>query len=359
MRTTIIATFTTTLLLLQTSQTANAYELGNPRSGNSTTLYASPDIALTLPDHFESLENAANKLNANPSTMRLTLATDNDYVVAGNNGESEVAMVPSGAAGLCGSIACTLNWSAGGTIVESDVYFDMSHDWATTDLKAESKAYAPGEGRPLLNTALHEFSHALGLKHEADVFNVLGNAWNVVSTNGLTTESVISEDTSNGLIAHYGERVDINEDLSLYHWHHVGSSNGYSNHGRTAVTDIADLSLAAAAPFDPSLNEPAWYVTSGQQIKVEQTAENRGTAQTVTIKWYLSTNSTITTSDTLLATSSITKGRNGPYTWTRTLTLPANLNGRYWVGAIIDSEDVLAEQNEINNAIYIAELVAN
>lgn len=117
--------------------------------------------------------------------------------------------------------------------------------------------------------------------------------------------------------------------------------------------------LPAAPPSDPILNEPAYYVTSGQTIKVRQTAENRGTPQTVTIKWYLSTDHEIEATDTVIATSSITKGRSVPFTWDRTITLPNNLvaGSRRWVGAIIDSEGVLAEQNETNNAIYVAEVV--
>jgi hypothetical protein len=290
--------------------------------------------------------------------MRLSLVNDNDFTVALNNGESEVALVAT-AVMPCASIACTFNWSSGGVIVESDVFFDTGHAWGTTDAKDDSKAYDSGEGRPILNTGLHEFGHALGLDHENDCFQVMGNAWNVVSTNGTSTESVISEDSSNGLIAHYGLRAGVNQDLSLYHWELAGASGAYSTHARTPITNSAGGNLAVAPAFDPTLDELAYYVTAGQPLKVRQTAENRGTSQTVTIKWYLSTNSTISTGDTLLATSSITKGRSVPFTWDRTVTLPNNLaaGSRHWVGVIIDSEGVLAEQNETNNAIYVAEVV--
>ncbi len=362
MRTKLITLALTTLTataLLHAPTAADAYQLGNPRAGNSTTLYLDPTIQASLPDHYTALQNAAAKLNANPSNMRFSLVNDNDYSSVTNNGESEVSF-STNATDLCGSLACTHNISSGGEIIESDVYFDANHDWAVTDLKADSKAYDSSEGRPILNTALHEFGHTLGMKHEGEVFQVMGNAWNVVNTNGSVTESVISEDTSNGLIAHYGQRQNVNEDLSLYHWQWVSTSaGGYSQHGRTPIQSSTGGALAAAPSFDPTLDEPAYYVSAGQTLRVHQTAENRGTSQTVTIKWFLSSNSTITTADTLLATSSITKGRNGPFTWYRTLTLPANLSSgaRYWIGAIIDSEDVLAEQNEINNAVYIAEVV--
>ncbi|PRP96106.1 matrixin family metalloprotease [Enhygromyxa salina] len=365
MRTTFIsitlagaATTITALGMLHASTPAHAYNLNNARSGSSTTMYLDPAVQGAMPSHYTALHNAAAKLNANPSNMRFSLVNDNDAVVANNNGESEVAFTSNNTK-LCGSLACAWSWSSGGTLVESDVYFDIDYDWTTTDAKADSVAYTGSGYRPLLNTALHEFSHALGLGHEGDVFNVLGNAWNVVSTNGASTESVISEDVSNGLIAHYGQRPSVNEDLSLYHWEWSANINGYSRHARTPITGPSGAALSSAPESNPSLNEPAYYVSSGQTLEVTQTAENRGTTQLVTIKWYLSTNSTITTSDTVLATSALNKGRNGPFTWTRSLSLPGGLvaGTRYWVGAIIDSEGVLAEQNEINNAMYVAEVV--
>ena len=100
-------------------------------------------------------------------------------------------------------------------------------------------------------------------------------------------------------------------------------------------------------------------MSAGDTIKVEQTAENRGSnTQTVKIRWYVSTDSLITTADDRIATSNITVAVNTPFTWKRRVTLPNTLvsGQRYWIGAIIDANGVLGEQNEINNAIYIAEL---
>ncbi|NVB39207.1 matrixin family metalloprotease [Pseudenhygromyxa sp. WMMC2535] len=344
--------------LLQAPSSAEAYNLNNARTGSSTTLYLAPWVASFAPDYDTALHNAASKLNANPSNMRVSLVDDNDNTVAGNNGESEVTFTTNSTS-LCGSLACTWMWSSGGNLVETDVYFDSSYAWATTDAKSDSVAYKSSGKRPLLNTALHEFGHALGMAHEGDVFNVMGNAWNVVNTNGSSTESVISEDTSNGLIAHYGQRTTPNEDLSIYHWEWSANVNGYSRHARTPVTDASGTTLASATPYDSALNEPAYSVAAGDTIKVRQTAENRGTYQSVTVKWFISTNSTISTADTQIASSTLNKGRNGPFTWTRSLTLPSNLSSgsRYWIGVIIDSEDVVSEQNESNNAAYLAELV--
>mgnify|MGYP000060577235 CR=1 FL=1 len=349
---------TSILALALASPSVDAYTLNNPRGGNSTVLYLDPNVAVTMPDHYTKLQDAAVKLNANPSNMRFSLLLDNDLVFAKNNGESEVSF-SSDTTLLCGSRACAHNISSGGVLIESDVYFDINHDWATTDAKADSLAYDSSEGRPLINTAMHEFNHTIGMGHEDQYFQIMGNAWNVVNTNGSSTELVISEDTANGLVAHYGLRPDVNEDLSLYHWEQVSASaGGYSQHGRLPLESAPGVLLQTTTPFDPNLDEPAYLASSGQTILVWQTAENRGTSQTVTIKWYLSGDANITTLDTQLASSSITLSRNTPYTWDRSVTLPNLVPGkRYWVGAIIDTANVVAEQNEINNAIYVAEIV--
>jgi hypothetical protein len=337
---------------------ANAYVLNaSLRPAGTTTLLLNPWVELLLPDYFDALEDADAKMDVNPSNQRFSLINDNDVAFSVGNGESEVNFTTDPAL-LCGSIGCTTTISLGGVIIESDVNFSSSYAWTVDDLKANSKAYN-GPARPLLNTALHEFSHAMGLDHEGTMFNILGNAWTVVNTNGSVTETVISEDTSEGLIAAYGLRASVSQDLSLYHWEWSGTGAGGSSiHARTPILDAGGAALAAAPASDPVMLEPAWYVSNGQTIQIRQTAENRGTSQTVTIKWYMSTNSTITTFDTELASSSIAIGRNTPYTWNRTLTLPNTLNSgdRRWVGAIIDTAGIVAEQNEINNAIYVAEI---
>ena len=193
------------------------------------------------------------------------------------------------------------------------------------------------------------------MAHEDDLFQIMGQAWNVVNTNGSVTETVMSADTSEGLVVQYGLRAAALEDLSLYHWEWSGASGGYSQHARTP------LKSAAGVPLVPlgGGGEPRYSIAAGTTIQVRQTAENRGrTTQNVTIKWYVSTNDLITTADTVLATSSINIARAFPFTWDRTVTLPNNLiSGEdYWVGAIIDTAGVLAEHNEINNAIYVAEI---
>jgi hypothetical protein len=77
---------------------------------------------------------------------------------------------------------------------------------------------------------------------------------------------------------------------------------------------------------------------------------------TVAVGYYLSTNDTISTVDTFLASSSHTLSRDSVLTTTRTLVVPSTLTSgaTYWLGAIIDYTGAFAEGYENNNATYTA-----
>ncbi len=355
MKLTTITTMASLGLCLFGATTASAFEFTTgSHAGTSHTVYLDPWIQIIMPDHYDKLQLAATKVNANSSAMRFTLANDNDVIQALNNGESEAGLT-SDAVKLCGSPACATLWRVGTTLIETDAYFDINKAWTLTNLKTDNVAYNPSVYRPLLNTAIHEFTHTLGMAHENDFFQVMGNAWNVVSTNGSRTQTTISEDTSAGLRQQYGPRAWQNEDLSLYHWERSGATGAYSNHGRTDISSANGGLIGQLIGTD----EPVYLVSAGDEIKVEQTAENRGSnSHTVSISWYVSDNALVTSADTLLEVGSITLGVNTPFTFKRQVALPATLvsGERYWVGAIIDSADIVSEQNEANNAIYIAEL---
>jgi len=80
---------TATLSLLATG-TASAYEyMAASHSGTSHTVYLDPWIQILMPSHYDKLQTAATKVNANSSAMRFTLANDNEVFQDPNNGESE------------------------------------------------------------------------------------------------------------------------------------------------------------------------------------------------------------------------------------------------------------------------------
>lgn len=334
---------------------ASAFQM-RPESvpASTHTVYLNGWVQLFLPDEYDALMDAAELVDENASTQRFELVIDDDVFYAINNTESESGMTTD-AALLCGRIACTTLVVGGGDILETDTFFDLDYAWALNDDKSFNEGYSATGTRPLLNSAVHEYLHTLGLQHDNDVFSIMGRSWTAITANAQHTDTTVSEDSTQGLISVYGPRggvVSTFQDLSVTHWKWTGTSGDYSVHGRTSITPTAGGALPMYADF-----EPRYQVSAGQALTVEQTVENHGIAShTFQVRWYLSTNYLISTSDTLLATSTMIKGVGGPHTWTRNVVLPANLaSGTYWIGVVVDTQNAVAERNENNNnEAYIA-----
>lgn len=97
-------------------------------------------------------------------------------------------------------------------------------------------------------------------------------------------------------------------------------------------------------------------LVSGQTVSVPVAIRNQGTgaAGKFYIGLYLSTDSTITTSDTFLGEeylSSLAAGAQRAYT--TNITLPANISGAYYIGAVVDSRGAIAESDETNNSFEV------
>lgn len=118
--------------------------------------------------------------------------------------------------------------------------------------------------------------------------------------------------------------------------------------GPVSIGNGPDLVVAA-------LGVPSRLV-SGQTISVPVAIRNQGTgaAGKFYIGLYLSTDSTITTSDTFLGEeylSSLAAGAQRSYT--TSITLPANISGTYYIGAVVDSKGTIAESDETNNSFEV------
>ncbi len=92
----------------------------------------------------------------------------------------------------------------------------------------------------------------------------------------------------------------------------------------------------------------------GKSFTVRNTVKTTGAvSKSFTVGLYLSTDNVITTSDTLIASRTVASLKaNASSTATTTVTVPTSLApGTYYVGAIADSTNAIAETNEANNAI--------
>jgi len=94
-------------------------------------------------------------------------------------------------------------------------------------------------------------------------------------------------------------------------------------------------------------------VAAGDTVTFEWTEENGGGGGvTFDVGFYLSADPDIATADTLLGTNSgSTLAAGEAATFTRVLTIPRNTpSGTYYVGCVLDPNDLLAEADETDNA---------
>ncbi len=325
----------------------------------------SSDVSFPAGFWQDGLNNAISQFNKNPSNFFYTRVSDTNGLNL-NNGESEV-WGSTDQAILQGAPAIAYSWwncfSFLGIVFadmkEGDVIFDYTStatnpfEWTPTRQKNLLFSYS-GSGRLLQGTAIHEFGHAAGLLHVNTEYNVMGTDFTHLSTNGITANGYIGEDTGDGLTFLYGGWASAPQDLGVVHWRYTGASGEYSTHGRTRMFNP---STGAELPKSTVSGEPRYQAGLGRSISAEFTFENNGrsTQTGIVVSYYISTNDTITTGDVLIGSSVFTLSRNDVLTTRRTLIIPSNLivNTNYWMGAIINPTGAIAESDRSNNATYI------
>lgn len=298
-----------------------------------------------------ALTNSVSHWNTNPSKFYFNLTYDEPSVDR-NNGESEI-WFSSDQNVLQGAPAIAYTWRSFwdcSKITEADIIFDVNEGYTTSTNRRSLRGYG-GSNRPFQTTASHELGHALGLLHEKRFYNIMGQDWTHIHTNNGTATSYQGEDASNGAVFLYGLHSTPLEDLSVAHWKWSGSSGEYSTHTRTQMYNTSGGVLS----YFTNDGETTYNVNKGQQVQLELTYENNGAnTKTVQVGYYISTNDFITTADIYIGEGTYTLGRNTPFTDRTTLTIPNTLtSGKYYIGAIVDKNNVVSEQYEYNNATYI------
>ena len=109
--------------------------------------------------------------------------------------------------------------------------------------------------------------------------------------------------------------------------------------------------------YDPRVDPIVRVEARRLRDKLGAYYENNGRdSQTVNTGWYLSTNDIISVNDRLLATNTgMTLSRGDVLTYRRALTIPSDLTvGKvYWIGTVVDKDNVVADSVPSNNATYI------
>jgi len=298
-----------------------------------------------------AFQSALSAWNATPANFIFTMNSTNLWFPFTGNLRNEVWMSNDDDI-LNGALAVCVSWTACAVRMESDIIFDNRVLWTSGRTKSLMRAYG-GPARPFQAAAIHEVGHALGLKHESDTYNVMGDATTHLQTNGSIARSYVGEDATDGGVFLYGLAPNDRQDLGVSHWRRSGAFSGYSTHRRTRifVNGIEAPKFTSAGGV-----EPVYLVRRGQVVQLEMSYENNGsTTQYPDVDFHVSVNDFISSFDPRVGSRTITVNRNRVYTRRFPVTIPTNLNlsQTYFLGAKIDPDNQIAEFDESNNATYV------
>jgi hypothetical protein len=239
--------------------------------------------------------------------------------------------------------------------IEADVIFDADVDWSTSTSVWSKRGYG-GDFRPWGTTALHEMGHALGLKHVDYTYNIMGEDWTHIFSNGDDVRHYVGEDAGSGDVHLYGQTDNVNkDDLAVTHWKYGSADGAYSEHIPCRIYNLDDSNVSREDEVADGFKR--YLVRAGESYKVQFTFENNGyfDHEDVDVAHYVSTNRWISTGDTRVRTGTMTLNRNTVYTAKHTITLPDDLvvGGIYYVGVIVDYTSEITEFINSNNATYL------
>ena len=187
----------------------------------------------------------------------------------------------------------------------------------------------------------------------------------------LTTSQTLATVSQPGYYDHQAVTVALPGNLAPGTYY-IGGIANYDNQvseSNTTNNTYDVVPITVTAPSHPDLTEyvavSSTTVAAGGSVTIDAYDMNIGNAVSgpSTARIYLSTDPTITTSDTVLATLTTsqtlaTVSQPGYYDHqTVTVTLPGNLApGTYYIGGIADYSNQVSESNEVNNTYNVAQI---
>lgn len=332
-----------------TATTAHAWGVYARWSGNSATMRASSVSFPSGSPYRTAVSNVVDRFLRNPSNFWIN-QTWGDTSVAFGNGQSELWFSSDSKYSPAVAFPKVSIWT--GRITEVDVVFYNGVSYTPYMTKTSLWTYG-GSYRPFESTLAHEYGHVAGLAHENRWYNIMGEDWTHIHVNGSTARSYLGGDACGGLLWAYGKYSGNYRDVSVALHRYSHKSGEYSKHKKGQLS--YGLSTLYALPSSTFSGQQRYSVSKGQRIRAGFTYENQGyTSVNATVGYYISTNSTISTSDRRIGTGSLSMGVGQWENDNAWLYIPRDLvSGRtYYLGAIVDYNRAISEIDESNNAAY-------
>lgn len=277
-----------------------------------------PAATFSNPAQFQMSDY--NRIDTNNNSHPFRVASSPEFSFGSSDGDNTMGFLAE--AGLDSeyglsydsALAWAVSYSSGGDMVECDVMLDNTLVWRT----------GPDDNNWFQSTVLHELGHCRGLDH----YNSFQSMQNSGQSKYLRNE-VLYMDDRDAIRQNSSTVAEL--DITVHNKWHDGSRPRWMSMSPTTLRE-------------------------GDQIDFNDvTVENRGSQDfggRVEIAFYLSTNSTISDSDTRMSTASWSSFPDFTFsTFDLSTTIPqVNDCGTYYAGAIVDPDDDWNERFEGNNS---------
>jgi hypothetical protein len=236
--------------------------------------------------------------------------------------------------------------------------------WTVSTLSSDQDVYG-GKRKSYEAAFMHEVGHALGLSHNSTTYNIMGDSWKHVHTNGNHTTAYPGEYATSLMVQLYGGYTGSpSRDVGVSHYMYLKAEGDYSSHTPTNLFDMNGVELQGGT----SRFRNPYIVRRGQRIWAQFTFENLGsglndTWETPDIEYVLSTDRYIEpdreislghfhVQDPIGTNSGL--GRDTPIAQMYPITIPRDITpGQYWIGVILNENRTFAEKDYGNNATYL------
>jgi hypothetical protein len=217
-----------------------------------------------------------------------------------------------------------------GSLVETDVLFKWGLTWNKDTNPTPSTVMSTNN---LTQVAAHEFGHAMGLKHTDWKLALMNSVYPGAGTLGNDNDPDPHADDSKGARILYGGPL-------------------------TPVHDIAASAYLRTDPGESDVIPAPASAAKGTKVPVTFTIANRGPVklENIAVRYYLSTNSFISTSDTYLGSVKVWMSSGFEGSFTRNVKIPADVaSGSYFIGILLETPAGLVESDTDNNAVALSE----